>query len=193
MQTAWRAAINRLHGLGDDRQLEAIASLARGVRVPLPAELHGLANYHIYFWLHAAQFLGKRGRLVLLTSGEWLDADYGVDLQFWLLTYFKVLCCIESMAEPWFSEARVGTVVVAVELCPDEHERAENLVRFVLLKKPLSELYGERGDDAVGFSVVDQLRDRILGLAGVGESDDMDWSTVRQSDLLDLGRREATP
>jgi len=38
------------------------------------------------------------------------------------------------------------------------------------------------------FASVDALRDRILGLKGVGESGDWDWSVVSQADLLDLGR-----
>ena len=177
----------KLQDLGVDRQEEAKASLARDQNVPTPARLHGLANYHIYFWLHAGQFLLPKGRLVFLTSGEWLDSDYGADLQLWLLRNFRILCCVESMAEPWFSEARVGTVMIAAERCVDEEERADSLVRFVLLRRTLQTLYGQQPDDSHLFAAVDELRDRILGLTGAGEGPDMDWSTVRQADLLAMG------
>lgn len=177
----------KLQDLGPDRQDEAKASLARHMNVPTPARVHGLANYHVYFWLHAAQFLLPKGRLVFLTSGEWLDSDYGVDLQLWLLQNFKILCCIESIAEPWFSEARVGTVLIATELCPDPEERSSNLVRFVLLRKALQSLYGQHQDDRAHFGAVDSLRDRILTLLGIGETPEMDWSTVRQGHLVAMG------
>ncbi len=124
---------------------------------------------------------------MFLTSGEWLDSDYGADLQLWLLRNFKILCCVESMAEPWFSEARVGTVMIAAERCVDEEERDANLVRFVLLRKTLQTLYGSHADDAQLFKAVDAVRDRILDLTGAGESSDLDWSTVRQAELLALG------
>ena len=176
----------RRHELGVERVKEASSVLERG-RIPMPRKLHGLANYHVFFWLHGAQFLSRGGRLVIITSGEWMDSDYGVELQRWLLEHFVLECFIESVAEPWFSEARVGTVVSVARLCSDREERAENTVRFVILRRRLRELF----EDSPGgdhFSRVDALRDRFLSLPkGHGESDDFDWSVIEQRELRRLG------
>jgi hypothetical protein len=179
----------RLHELGKDRQREANRILGQSAaRVPTPRKLHGLSNYHVYFWLHGAQFLQEGGRLVLITAGEWLDSDYGAALQKWLLDNFAIEALIESFAETWFTEARVGTVVVSARLCRDKDERADNVVRFVALRRPLVDLFGDATSEAEHLGHVDALRDQILALTGTnGESEDLDWSTIRQSDLEELG------
>lgn len=175
----------RLHELGPERLREAERVLGRlAGRVPTPTRLPGLSNYHIYFWLHGAQFLEPGGRLVLLTAGEWMDSDYGAALQLWLLNNFCIELCIESMAEPWFSEARVGTVVTVAKLNPDEQARESSKVRFVQLRKKLRELYGPAVSEEEHLRRVDALRDRLLTLPGsVGESDEFDWTTISQRDL----------
>lgn len=200
----------RVKELGPERRGEAERLLRRPAdRVPMPKRVNKSANYHLYFWLHSAQFLSKRGRLVFITSGEWMDSDYGAALQEWLLGHFAIECFVESVAEPWFSEARVGTVITSARLCPDDAERAKNPVRFALLRRPLRALYGDplagppgspSGDGTAGaseedhFRAVDRLRDRILSLSGeAGESEDMDWSVVSQGELFDLGTEARDP
>jgi hypothetical protein len=179
----------RLQSLSREQVQEADTCLRVPVgRVSVPPALKGASNYHLYFWLHGAQFLEPGGRLVLITSGEWLDSDYGVLLQEWLLNNFEIECLVESMAEPWFSEARVGTVVVSARLCTDPAQREANLVRFVQLRRPLRELYGEAPDELDHLRRVDAMRDRLLAFPlGFGESDDMDWSVVKQESLRSLG------
>lgn len=177
----------RLHKLSDERQREARSILARAKAVPVPTKLHKLANLHVYFWLHGAQFLREEGRIAFLTAGEWMDADYGVALQEWLLDNFCIEAFIESGSEPWFSEARVGTVVTIARRCSDAAVREANIVRFVRLRRKLRLLYGNETDEIAHLESVDRLRDRILLLQGVEESDDMDWSTIQQSQLRNLG------
>lgn len=164
---------------------------ARKGMINIPSNIPRVSNYHVYFWFHAAEFLERGGRLAFITSGEWMDSDYGAALQFWLLNYFCIEVVIESLAEPWFSEARVGTVVLVARHCGSEEERNNNSVRFVLLRKPLRTLFqAEVGE--THFVRVDSLRGRFLSLAsGHGESDDFDWSVIRQADLLSLGQRVA--
>ncbi len=185
----------RLHELGEERQREAKRVLNRTGGVTTPRSLHGLSNYHVYFWLHGAQFLKPGGRLALITAGEWMDSDYGAGLQEWLLNHFCIEACIESAKEAWFSEARVGTVVTIARLCPDEAERLAHQVRFVWLRRTLRELYGgvsSDGEDPSHIMAVDALRDRLLALTGEGEGADFNWSVVSQRQLLALGSRLMT-
>lgn len=68
--------------VGKTRAHEANSALIRDAGGKgVPGHLRGKANYHLYFWFHGAQFLRDDGRLVFITSGEWLDSDYGVQLQ----------------------------------------------------------------------------------------------------------------
>lgn len=156
-----------------------------------PSVIPRASNYHVYFWLHAARFLAADGRLVFITAGEWMDSDYGAALQKWLLDNFRLLAFIESLAEQWFSEARVGTIVTVAERCDDAAAREAQLVRFATLRKPLRSLYGSSTTPAGHFLNVDALRERILALTGAGESDDLDWKTITQADLRALGTEAA--
>ncbi len=179
----------RLHALGPERVREAEWVLAHPAgSVPVPGHLPGAANYHMYFWFHAAQFLKKDGRLVLITSGEWLDSDYGAALQEWLLGNFTIELVVESLAEPWFSDARVGTVVLAATRCDDAAVRSANQVRFVLLRSPLRSLYGDATDELDQMRRVDRVRDLMASVPGsTGETSDFDWSSITQSELQRLG------
>lgn len=179
----------RIHKLGKERQAEVASVLGRGGRVRTPTKLPKSSNYHVYFWFHGAQFLEPGGYLALLTSGEWLDSDYGAALQEWLLNNFAIEAFIESGAEAWFSEARVGTVVTIARQCSDRAEREANVVRFVTFRRTVRDLIGlhESVDDHI--RAVDLLRDNIMSLHGHGEGSDMDWSALPQSELRSLGTR----
>lgn len=179
----------RIHKLGSERQGEVAAVLRRGGRVRPPPKVQKSANYHVYFWFHGARFLEPEGYLALLTAGEWMDSDYGAALQLWLLDNFKIEAFIESGAETWFSEARVGTVVTIAKQCSNAAAREDNLVRFVTLRKSVRALVGLHETGQQQVAAVDKLRDRILSLTGHGETEDFDWSTVVQAELRALGMR----
>lgn len=179
----------RVHKLGRERQSEIASILGRGGRSRAPAKVQKSANFHVYFWFHGAQFLEPGGYLALLTSGEWLDSDYGAVLQEWLLDNFKVKAFIESGAEAWFSEARVGTVVTIARQCSDAESRDSNFVRFVTLRKSVRSLVGLHDNGLDQVAAVDRLRDRILALQGDGEGEEIDWSTITQKQLRALGTR----
>lgn len=172
-----------------DRMEEAAAKYAEDWPTRLP--LRHRFNYHLFFWFHAAKFLGDSGRMAFITSGEWLDSDYGVQLQEWLLSNFHIELAIESMAEQWFGEARVGTVVLVARKLGLRESLEDSQVRFVTLQRPLALLYGQdTTEDTLRLLSVDGFRDRILSLDGHGESDEFDHHTVPQTALRDLGTDE---
>lgn len=177
--------------IGDQRRAEADAALRKNIRTP--DSLRNRYNYHLYFWFHAASFLKKYGRLVFITSGEWLDSDYGVQLQKWLLEYTHIELVMESLAETWFSEARVGTVVLSAQLRSLDIPAYDfdEPTRFITFRRRLPDLYGRHDpdNDHQRMIVVDRLRDTLMKLKGSGESDDYDWSVVAQNELFELGRR----
>ena len=182
----------RIRELGANRRAEAQAALNRPMRKwDIPRTITGSANYHLYFWFHGAQFLEAGGRLAFITASEWMDGDYGAQLQRWLLNNFKILVVVRTLAETWFQDARVGTVVLAAEQCTSSDERDANEVRFVTLRRPLEDFYDRISHpDEERIVKVNELRDRILALSGIaGESEDFDWSIIKQSSLRALGMR----
>jgi hypothetical protein len=104
------------------------------------ADFSGRSDLHCYFWPHATSFLKEGGHYGFLTSSAWLDVEYGFGLQEWLLRHFAILALFESNCEPWFTGARVTTVATLMRREADPAKRGENMVRFVQLRKPLSEV-----------------------------------------------------
>ncbi len=63
-------------------------------------------------------------------------------MQEFFLKNAKIIAIIESKVERWFEDADINTCIVILEKLEGEkhkEERDENLVRFVQIKKPLSD------------------------------------------------------
>jgi len=97
------------------------------------------SSIYVYFFIHGGYFLKEGGRMGLITSNSWLDVDYGGDLQRYFLENFKIIAIIESKVERWFEDADINTAITIVERCSNSNERDNNIVKFVYLKRPLSE------------------------------------------------------
>ena len=134
----------------------------RRVEQMAKAQLPGRSDLHCYFWPHASMFLKQDGMLGFITSSQWLDVEYGFHLQRWLLKNFEILAVLESPVEPWFVGARVATTVTIARRCDNAAKRAANTVRFVQLRKPLSELLEHDGTTLGAVLAADALRDEIL-------------------------------
>ncbi len=145
------------------------------------------SDLHIYFWPVAAQFLTADGWFGFLVSSSWLDARYGFALQRWVLSHFRLVAVIESVHEPWFTDARVKTAATILQRCDNERKRGENLVRFVRLKRPLAEILGERKDERQKQEAAEELRDLILRRKTDYSDDRLRIMLKRQADLWSEG------
>lgn len=119
-------------------------------------------DIYSYFWLHAEQFLKRKGCLALLTQAAWLDVDYGIPLQEWMLDNFCILAILETEAEPWFTDARVATVVTILQQEDDPHTRATNRVRFVQFRSRLLSIVGSEPAEPDRQKAFEKLRDKLL-------------------------------
>lgn len=167
-------------------------------------KLSTYADLYVYLFFHAARFLKPGARMGIVTSNAWLDVNYGYSLQEFFLRFFKVIAVLESRCEPWFIEASVNTVVTIVELCDNPKQRDENLVKFVKVKKPLTELMPQDPQmDAVSrWQNIDSLTEHIestgvkfgkkypLGVM-TEENDNFRIRVLRQSELLQEVQSEA--
>ena len=98
------------------------------------------ASYYTYFMTHGTNFLEENGRFGMIVQNSWLDVDYGVDVQRFLLENCKIMGVFGCSKERLIKTADVNTVIVLLEKCLDENraeEREQNLVSFVDLKKSL--------------------------------------------------------
>jgi hypothetical protein len=98
------------------------------------------ADLYVYLFFHAARFLKSGGRMGIVTSNAWLDVNYGYALQRFFLGHFKIVAVLESRCEPWFEDAAVNTVITILERCDDAAERDANAVKFVKVKRKLTDL-----------------------------------------------------
>lgn len=149
----------------------------------------GRSDIYIYFWPHLAAFLKERGYLGLLTSSSWLDVEYGFRLQKWFLENFRIVAVLESVCEPWFTEARVATAVTILQKCADEDERMKNLVRFVQLRVPLAKLLENDGTEDGRQRAADDFRDLIEGTDSDARTDEYRILVVPQRKLWEDGCR----
>lgn len=152
--------------------------------------LTGRSDLHCYFWPAAATFLKEDGWFGFLVSSSWLDVDYGFRLQEWVLKHFRIHAIFESTAEPWFEDARVKTCAIVMQRCANESARASQLVKFVRIDVPLSDIF-RRGeaDDTRRLKVVEGFRDTILSAKSGFNTENFRVIIKQQGDLWDEGLR----
>jgi methylase of polypeptide subunit release factors len=128
-------------GLRDKRRIEKRLELdrARSPEIFWP-RWSGRSDIYVYFFAHSTRLLKASGRLVFLTASSWLDVGYGAALREFLLKNFRVIAVIESAAESFFTGASINTSITVLARECDEQARNRNLVRFVQLTTPLSEI-----------------------------------------------------
>ncbi|MGB3479837.1 MAG: N-6 DNA methylase [bacterium] len=103
--------------------------------------LSGQADIYTYLFFHVSKLLNENGgRMGIVSSSAWLEVDYGYELQKFFLKNFKVIAVLETLAENWFEDVPIITVVTILERCGSKKDRNNNLVKFVKFKKPLREI-----------------------------------------------------
>lgn len=165
-----------------ERYKAKIATRAAQSKVPMP-HVPGRSDIHLSFWAHSASFIRDEGRIGLLTSSNWLDTDYGVALQKWMLGSFRIVAILESAVEPWFTGARVATAVTILERETDASAREGNLVRFVRFQKPLTDLLGTAATDDDQLQRSEDLVAELLAAGTDLATPEYMLRLVRQSEL----------
>jgi len=159
------------------------------------------AGLHAYFFVHSTKFLKNGGRFGFVVSNSWLDVDYGKGLQEHFLKHYKIKAIIESKMERWFTDADINTCVVLLEKCSGENgeektKRDENLVRFVYLKKPLTEFIPPASrifeETVERKAAVDRLLQYMQSKTAFFENEDLRVYCKLQKELWEEGFDEET-
>jgi len=88
---------------------------------------------HFIIWAH--EFLKSSGRLGMIISDSWLQADYGTDFGRFLLSHFKIKAVIDISARV-FPIPLIGTCIILLEKEEDTNARDDNQIAFVYLDVP---------------------------------------------------------
>ncbi len=135
-------------------------------------------SIYAYFFYHAATFLKEGGYLAYIVQNSWLDTDYGVDLQQYLLRNFEIVAIMDSEVERFFPTASVNTSIVILRKQRDEDKRAANVVKFVYFKDTLL--------NALKFyKNADKLKNYIEKIKQNSNNDYININCLTQQDLTE--------
>lgn len=160
-----------------------------GKRLP---HLSKRSSIYAYFFIHGASFLKNDGFLGLITSNSWLDVAYGYDLQRFFLENFEIEAIVGSKVERWFVDADINTVITILRRQKKQKKRAENIVRFVQLKKPLAHFIPSTSDEKIRWKAVDKLIKMIKKSGKPFEDEVIRIFPIKQQDLEKQGIRGKT-
>lgn len=121
----------------------------------------GRSDLYCSFYARAVQMLRPGGMHVFVCSSAWLDAQYGVPLQDFLLQETDIHAIYDSAIEKQFSTANVNTIISVLQKRPNRYAHPS---RFTLLTRPFLEAF-LTGDGATKV-VIDQDELRRMGLTG---------------------------
>jgi len=89
---------------------------------------------YLHFLIHGAQFLRNDGRLGMIISNSWLQADYGVKFGKYLLSNFRVIAVIDFSPRV-FRVPLIATLVLLLERETDPERRRQNKTFYVFVDK----------------------------------------------------------
>ena len=113
-------------------------------------------SIYAYFFYHASIFLKDRGYLAFICQNSWLDTDYGIDLQRYLMRTYEIVAIIDSEVERFFPSASVNTTIVIARKQRDEDARNIHTVKFIYFTSTLTSVIKN-------YKGVDKLHDILQG------------------------------
>ena len=87
---------------------------------------------YVFWIMHATKLLKDGGRLGMIISDSWLQADYGIGFANFLLDHYKVHAIIDISSRV-FPVPLIGTCIVLLEKCSNKEERNKNKAVFMYL------------------------------------------------------------
>lgn len=137
------------------------------------------SDLYLYFFFRSVDLLRPDGTLSFVTSNSWLDVDYGIRLQEFLLTEGEIEYVFESRAQRTFEEADVNTVISIVN--KGEPGRLSNETKFVATHTGYEQFVSDETLESVVVS--DRDAEETLSFEEeelVIRSED-DWRSIRLS------------
>ncbi|MHA1214146.1 MAG: N-6 DNA methylase [Candidatus Hodarchaeales archaeon] len=93
-------------------------------------------GFYIYFVIHATVLLHVRDSMAIIMPNAWMDVDYGVTIQKFLLSCFKIRYLVSSELNKFIPSVDVNTVIlVLVRRDFKDDQSAHGEVKFITVKK----------------------------------------------------------
>lgn len=89
---------------------------------------------YLHFLIHGTQFLESNGRLGMIISNSWLQADYGVKFGKYLLENFRIIAVIDFSPRV-FRIPLIATLVLLLERETDIDRRKHNKTVYIFVDK----------------------------------------------------------
>jgi hypothetical protein len=124
--------IGTMHGTQNKDKIQALIKSECGF------EPSARTSIYAYFFYHASVFLKEEGYLAFIVQNSWLDTDYGIDLQRYLMRNYEIIAIMDSEVERFFPSASVNTSIVIARKQKDESKRNNNIIKFVYFTAPLA-------------------------------------------------------
>jgi type I restriction enzyme M protein len=134
-----------------------------------------IPGIYIPWIMHSGDFLRDGGRLGMIISDSWLQAEYGVGFLKYLVDNFKVDAIID-ISPRVFEAPLIGTCIVLLEKCSDASRRASNTT--VLMHIDAGKALNV---DEVLKAIEGAKREERVAVEGYSVK------TIRQSDLCSIG------
>jgi hypothetical protein len=122
-----------------------VNALASDTELVLP-KFSGKSDAYLWFIVHATRFLRQGGRLAFVVSSGMIFSDYGIPLIRFVGRHYRIRAVVDSIVERWFPEADTNTILLLLERETDATRREENRMRFVRLRRPLTQIIPSPGD-----------------------------------------------
>jgi len=125
--------IGTMHGTVSKEKIQSLIKTECGFE---PSQR---TSIYAYFFYHASVFLKDQGYLAFICQNSWLDTDYGIDMQRYLMRNYEIVAIIDSEVERFFPSASVNTTIVIVRKQRDEEARNASTVKFIYLTSTLAD------------------------------------------------------
>jgi len=101
------------------------------------------SDLYIYFYFIGLSLLNPQGSLCFITSNAWVDVEYGIDLQKFILLNGQLLLLLDNRSKRSFKNASVNTIVALMKKPKDRKSQVllypQGVVKFVMFKVPFEE------------------------------------------------------
>ena len=124
----------------DDLDLDYKESLFRTAQVA-NIKAASKTDLSVFFIYRALEFMKPSSRIGFVISASWMMADFGIPLQRLLLDKLRLIALISSTAESFFSQVDINAVLLIAEKRKEPGFETGELLRFVTLKKTLTDLF----------------------------------------------------
>lgn len=130
--------------LTDSQIAEYKEKLHRSLEVLFDFQIDSKSDYYVYFIYQSLSLVNPSGHVCLITSNQWLDVDYGEQLQSFLASRVPIVSLYDNEVMQTFKSADVNTVITLLRSPLSDRGvfgqgRAPALnhrTSFVLFKKP---------------------------------------------------------